>query len=331
MTPTELPDELLEKIFILAIARDVDGRIARAVYCVSRRWKRIISPMLYRNLAYFYVPEDLPHQEAHITPKNTFFRRWKFRFSHQRRRSRPPPHQGSARLFRVLEVYPSRVHILHLMIKENFIPAKILRKLAAVCHTTLRTLTIWPDAEMDSRLRFFDETTVCFPQLKVITFVGNIRVRQDMKPSRAAGPPRFPLLTSIHLVGSILIPPLAHSYDVPLLSTVRYSHLTFNDASIVLRKLGDGRRYQYLASHLGDFSRKLLHSLVYHAPPLDVTDEAEKEVFLERVKVIQDLLKEPWARGYTISIHEDSIRTPYSRDPQDSWDSVIHRLAEDEP
>jgi hypothetical protein len=217
------------------------------------------------------------------------------------------------------------------MIHDNLMPVDILQQLAHFTHMTLRTLTIWPAADMESRLRFFDETTMCFPYLTHVTFVGNIRVRQSVKISRPPGPPRFPSVTHIHLIGSILYPPFTHSDEVPLISTVRYSHLTFDDTAVVLRKMAEGLTFVRDGwCHAGDFSPKIHNWIILYAPPSG-TDKCTRGEFNEKIKTVQALLKEPWAQGRTLSIREDTHRRPHARTPEeDSWDAVVHRLAVDE-
>ncbi|KAH8810521.1 hypothetical protein DL96DRAFT_1627415 [Flagelloscypha sp. PMI_526] len=333
-TIDNLPDELLERILFLSTARDIDGHIARTVNSVSCRWHRITSPILYRNLAYSHntgrSSAKTPHRDHHKNGKSTLSR-WSTNFPFPRR-SPPPTRADSTRLFSNLSTIQAPIRIQHLLLHDNLVPTDILTQLADFSCLTLRTLTIWPDEDMKSRLRFFDQTTACFPHLTHLTFVGNIRVREDVKTSGAPGSPRFPSLTNMHLVGSILYPPFAHPDDIPLISTIRYSHLTYDDAFVVLRTLEHG--FICVGAGLcsaGDFTPRIRHWSVLHAPSPDGTEQTTKQAFNQQVKDVEDLLKQPWARGYTWSIREDLQRRPHNRtSDEDSWGSVVLRLAEDD-
>ncbi|KAH8810533.1 hypothetical protein DL96DRAFT_1627462 [Flagelloscypha sp. PMI_526] len=329
------PDEVLERILLFATARDIDGRIARAIYSVSHRWNHIISPVLYTHVAYKHtlgtgVSATNSRETAGV--RKSISEHWRipsFSRSSEVKSSAP---FASASLFHVLKENRTRVEIQHLLICDTFMPKSIYQQLAQFSHRSLRTLTIWPTPYIQSRLSFFDETNVPFPHLQRVTFIGDIGRREHNWALRTTHPPRFPSLTHLCLVGSIIIPPFAHSDDVPQLSTARYSHLTYDDASAMLRDFPTKLRLvRDGLNRLGDFTPKLIHWRIIHAPPLGRTHGSAIEIFRQRVNAVEALIKQPWASGFTFSIQEDAGQQPYERSStENSWDAVIGRLAEDE-
>ncbi|KAH8810499.1 hypothetical protein DL96DRAFT_1627355 [Flagelloscypha sp. PMI_526] len=298
----EFPDELVEKILLLSTERDIDGKTARLVYSICRRWNALISHVLYRHLAW-----PGPNTE----PRN---------FS---------------RLRDTLRLYRPYAQIEHLLIHDDILSTETINQLAKCTHLTLRSLTIWPGADNESRLRFFEDMTIHFPLLQRATFVGNIKVRQGLTRTRSklAVGARFPSLTNLHLIGSIYFPPFAQAQDVPLLDTIWYSHLQFADANVVLDKLYDSMTWvrDQRCSWM-DYTPHIKNWTLYHSPPPQGTEERILEEFAVRAAALCAIMKESWADGRKFTILEDSTRRAHNRSPQeDSWEAVLNRIeAEDE-
>ncbi|KAH8810559.1 hypothetical protein DL96DRAFT_1627576 [Flagelloscypha sp. PMI_526] len=316
----DLPDELLQNILFYSTAKDLDGHIARSVYSVSRRWNHVISPVLYRHVA--WCTFTLRNSPASPSAQNTVSSSVELQ-----------PSSGpsiSCQLFKNLETKIPRADIEHLIIHDNMVPSEILRKLAHYSYHSLRTLTIWPSETMNSRIRFFDDTAEIFPLLTRIVFVGNISIYQRIKSTRPSGPPRYPNLTHLHLIGSQLYPPFAHAEDAPMLSSVIYSHLSYNDARIVLGKTENG--IEWLRDHSpvpGLLLPQIRQRVVYHAASHEGTLASVRTDFEETCMRVKFLMTQPWIQGMSLVVEVKNEMRPHDRTPdEDSWDAVLHRLVQ---
>ncbi|KAH8809484.1 hypothetical protein DL96DRAFT_1628280, partial [Flagelloscypha sp. PMI_526] len=198
-----IPDELLEHILLFCCAIDVEGRTARTLYSVCRRWHHVVSPFLYHNLAV------LPPTSSRVNPQRTY-----------------------VRLFRSLERHWDVICIQNLLLRVREDPRLIFPRLAKVCSKSLVTLTLWHDGNLRNTSLFLGNDF--WPNLCIITLVGNTQVNQhgaftalNLSPVKRANrhpsKPHFPSLTTIHVMGTALWPPVADPSDLPKLHTFRIS------------------------------------------------------------------------------------------------------------
>ncbi|KAH8810497.1 hypothetical protein DL96DRAFT_542369 [Flagelloscypha sp. PMI_526] len=187
----DIPDELLETLLIQACSLDGDGRISRRLCQVCHRWHRLVSPILYHNLA--------------VLPPGKF-----------------PDSDRFSRLLQVLEASKEHINIQSLILRILPDDAHLICKpLADLSHNTLRTLTLW-SRSFEAGLPSFIHTT-SWPFLSQLNLVGSIDPETFNMASPLVVDCTLPSLKDVHIIGVSRLPFFGAASNVPNLRTFRVS------------------------------------------------------------------------------------------------------------
>ncbi|KAH8810552.1 hypothetical protein DL96DRAFT_1716790 [Flagelloscypha sp. PMI_526] len=216
----DIPDELLATILNFSCIRDFEGLTARNIYAVCKRWNRIITPTLYRNLA--------------VLPPSISYRRGLF-----------------PSLLETLDDFHGPLNVQNLILRVY--PrhsGEIFNPLAQLTHTTLVSLTISLQGSMYS-LESLLRSVPSWPVLTHLTIIGDTAGTVYGYFARA-----LPALTDIHIIGSCVwpkfeqIPECHHPLHTFRVSMIRY-FASYERILVYLHRALHEAEVQYAA---GNFS-----------------------------------------------------------------------------
>ncbi|KAH8827084.1 hypothetical protein DL96DRAFT_1605448 [Flagelloscypha sp. PMI_526] len=218
-----LPDELLDKIFALFCACDLEGRRVRRLYAVCRRWRNLTSGILYSNIAVCRP------QNQNETPSQT---------------------EAILRLLDAMDNHDSPVTVKNLLIRtdglhNNEVTRAILTRVAQKVSHSLLVLAIWVNGPSNVWNSLFGDY-YCWPLLQRLIIIGDVE-ESTLLLSEASHSedriPSFPSLSFIHMMGSVALPRIANPTDAPQLRTIRFSHFPFMSTITAVDKI-----YELVAS-----------------------------------------------------------------------------------